>query len=396
MNMALEKEKGISPKPGRRGTFSQTRTSSQTNLNLQQLKGELLSGALDHVKLTNRLMDDLVTLLNGQQLVKAKSVEEKKVHDQLEEAALRIIGLNAFPEERLVGLQTRCFHEGISLLILDCKTVILKLRLYEKANPEEMKEQGESFIQKGPWKLSPIEFKTKDMALQKWLPANPEFDRYEMRRDLTLRNWLHHDHLWNCYAGSIAKDPHAPALFAVDYTQGLTLSELINKKKIFEKRLWKVVSDVSDALSYCHEKRIAHRLVKCENVIVSEDVGLVKLFNFQSRKSANAQRKEKDKPFTGYIAPELFTMKLPLWNESTDVYCFGMMMYEMASRQVPFLSSMGNDVRAKAVRGERPILPEGVGQPYTTLMQKCWNHDPKARPSFSDIHKTAQEKMNEK
>ena len=63
-----------------------------------------------------------------------------------------------------------------------------------------------------------------------------------------------------------------------------------------------------------------------ENVLVNDDMSVVKLFNFQSKKAANQQRKEKDKPFCSYIAPELYTAKIPFWNEETDIFSFGMRM----------------------------------------------------------------------
>jgi len=34
-------------------------------------------------------------------------------------------------------------------------------------------------------------------------------------------------------------------------------------------------------------------------------------------------------------------------------------MYEMATRQIPFFSFIGSDIRSKIMKGERPVAPEG-------------------------------------
>ena len=57
----------------------------------------------------------------------------------------------------------------------------------QKCQKRQKCHSGEEYHQKGPWKLIACEYKTKDMAVQKWLPTHSAFDRYEMRRDLTLR-----------------------------------------------------------------------------------------------------------------------------------------------------------------------------------------------------------------
>jgi hypothetical protein len=57
---------------------------------------------------------------------------------------------------------------------------------------------------------------------------------------------------------------------------------------------------------------------------------------------------------------------------------------------------MGSDIKAKLLKGDRPAAPEGVSHQYTALIQKCWAADAKSRPTFSEISKVAEERMNEK
>ena len=56
---------------------------------------------------------------------------------------MRLVAINAFPEEKLAGIQNRAFSDGVGLWILDCKAVVLKLRMYERIAVEQIKETGE-------------------------------------------------------------------------------------------------------------------------------------------------------------------------------------------------------------------------------------------------------------
>ena len=38
-----------------------------------------------------------------------------------------------------------------------------------------------------------------------------------------------------------------------------------------------------------------------------------------------------------------------------------------------------------AVDGERPVIPRDVDARLATLLKRCWDEDPQARPSFEEI-----------
>jgi serine/threonine protein kinase len=85
-----------------------------------------------------------------------------------------------------------------------------------------------------------------------------------------------------------------------------------------------------------------------------------------------------------YIAPEVLHGEP--YTKAADIYSFGILMWEMISGvsaidnisdYMEFMQDICKDVRPKAIEG---TVPE-----YVKLMKKCWNEDPKKRPSANKL-----------
>lgn len=83
-------------------------------------------------------------------------------------------------------------------------------------------------------------------------------------------------------------------------------------------------------------------------------------------------------------APEV--MESQLYTEAADVYSFGMVMWEVFTRKVPF-PDMNPHQAALAVLTEnkRPAIPSFVPPGFHRLIEECWHRAPARRPAFRDI-----------
>lgn len=76
------------------------------------------------------------------------------------------------------------------------------------------------------------------------------------------------------------------------------------------------------------------------------------------------------------------------YTEKADVYSFGIILWEMIAREVPFSGLNGVQVSIQVTtKNLRPTIPPDLDPDVTRLIQDCWDTDPARRPSFDDVVK---------
>lgn len=91
-----------------------------------------------------------------------------------------------------------------------------------------------------------------------------------------------------------------------------------------------------------------------------------------------------------WTAPEVIK-GLPASTKS-DVYSFGIVMWECATRKVPYDGMPPFKViYAMGTKGIRPQIPQNIPFVYSQLMKRCWDDDTNFRPEFSTILDTLEQ-----
>lgn len=162
----------------------------------------------------------------------------------------------------------------------------------------------------------------------------------------------------------------------------------------------KMCKDVARAMDYLHkfQPQIIHRDLKSLNLLLSKpvmspkDVPLVKVSDFGlSRMKDQAPDADWGKMTIAagtchWMAPEVFTGTT--YDEKVDVYSYGMILFEIVCREIPFEEEEPAAVGRLTVQGARPDLeavPPDCPPPLRDLMITCWAHDPKKRPAFDSV-----------
>tara|TARA_B110000971_G_C19789728_1_gene399201 strand:+ start:377 stop:676 length:300 start_codon:yes stop_codon:yes gene_type:complete len=88
------------------------------------------------------------------------------------------------------------------------------------------------------------------------------------------------------------------------------------------------------------------------------------------------------------MAPEVLSSQR--YDESADVFSFGVCMWEMLTRECPFEGNNGIQCAMQVLNGARVEVPGWCrgGAPWlATLIEKCLSTDGKLRPTFEQISK---------
>jgi serine/threonine protein kinase len=118
----------------------------------------------------------------------------------------------------------------------------------------------------------------------------------------------------------------------------MTLKAHMNEKPLTKEEAVQIVDDVGGALAYAHKQGVLHRDVKPSNVLLSPD-GSIYLADFGLARMAQAGASTLSKDVMlgtpQYISPEQGQGVRDL-DQGTDIYSFGVLLYEMVVGRVPF------------------------------------------------------------
>ena len=168
---------------------------------------------------------------------------------------------------------------------------------------------------------------------------------------------------------------------------GLPLNKYMAKSehhKLDEDEAAKIFKQIVLAVEYCHSKGIAHRDLKLENILITEN-GEVKLIDF----GFSVWVKEgKIKIFSGtrtYMSPEIIT-KPEYEGPPTDVWALGVILYYLLCGKFPFESSNDSELYSQIAR-TRYTIPEAVSLNVKNLLNAMIKVDPKKRVTARQILK---------
>jgi serine/threonine protein kinase len=159
----------------------------------------------------------------------------------------------------------------------------------------------------------------------------------------------------------------------------------------------KLCYQISSGMAYLHSliPAVLHGDLKTMNVLLRGKDLQLKLTDFglasRVEKGRDLDRHIGQNPT--YVAPEV--LEKGAMSARSDVYAFGIIMWELMERKVPFASieyqvSMGIErLKQDIITGIRPhIIQREYSKSelqYLELMKRCWHEDRMSRPSFPEI-----------
>lgn len=126
------------------------------------------------------------------------------------------------------------------------------------------------------------------------------------------------------------------------------VADLIGDGAVSWCRGIQIMVGVTSALAFLHDRRVVHRDVKPENVVLQADMRAV-LIDFSiaaSLDDAAALRACAGTP--GYVAPEIIEGRP--YDEGVDVFSAGVLWFVLLSRRLPFSGQGAKEILASSLR----------------------------------------------
>ncbi|KAF6164620.1 hypothetical protein GIB67_032848 [Kingdonia uniflora] len=215
------------------------------------------------------------------------------------------------------------------------------------------------------------------------------------KNELTLFEKVRHPNVVQ-FVGAVTQN--MPMMIVLEYHPKGDLGTYLQKKKrLSPSKALRYSLDIARGMNYLHECKpdpIIHCDLRPKNVLLDSGgqlkvlgFGLIKLSRISPDKAkiSRAGTLVDDPNF--YTAPEVFRDEI--FDRSSDVFSFGLILYEMVEGVPPFHPKSPEDVvKMICLEGLRPpfkIKSKSYPQDLKELIEECWDVQPVVRPTFSEI-----------
>ncbi|XP_026216484.1 serine/threonine-protein kinase MARK1 [Anabas testudineus] len=166
---------------------------------------------------------------------------------------------------------------------------------------------------------------------------------------------------------------------------GEVFDYLVAHGRMKEKEARAKFRQIVSAVEYCHQKRIVHRDLKAENLLLDSDMNIkIADFGFSNEFTMGS----KLDTFCGsppYAAPELFQGK-KYDGPEVDVWSLGVILYTLVSGSLPFDGQNLKELRERVLRGKYRI-PFYMSTDCENLLKKLLVLNPGKRGSLQQVMK---------
>jgi serine/threonine-protein kinase len=188
---------------------------------------------------------------------------------------------------------------------------------------------------------------------QSLVQSDPEIAQRFEREGEALRR-LNHPSIVEVLLSTVEDGRH---YIVMEYVGGGSLDLLLKQhKQLPTGRVLEIGIDLSDALIRAHRLHIIHRDIKPQNVLLAED-GTPRLTDFGVAHMDDLSSITQSGALVGtlpYLSPEAWRFDEP--DERTDIWAFGVMLYEMLAGRRPFLGDQVSKIKNAILHQSLPDL----------------------------------------
>ncbi|XP_014808329.1 PREDICTED: insulin receptor [Calidris pugnax] len=162
------------------------------------------------------------------------------------------------------------------------------------------------------------------------------------------------------------------------------------------REMIQMAAEIADGMAYLNAKKFVHRDLAARNCMVAEDF-TVKIGDFGMTRDiyeTDYYRKGgKGLLPVRWMAPE--SLKDGVFTAYSDVWSFGVVLWEISSlAEQPYQGLSNEQVLKFVMDGGYLDQPDSCPERLHSLMQMCWQYNPKMRPTFIEIIEMLKEDLD--
>ncbi|KAL5009383.1 hypothetical protein ScPMuIL_014964 [Solemya velum] len=219
-----------------------------------------------------------------------------------------------------------------------------------------------------------------------------EAEKQMLVSEVNLLRELRHQHIVRYYDRIIDRSK-ATIYIIMEYCEGGDLATLISKCRrdsifVEEDFVWKMLIQITLALKECHRRKngqaVLHRDLKPANIFLDShknvklgDFGLARVLHHET----SFAQTYVGTPY--YMSPELVNNMS--YNEKSDIWALGCMLYELCALRPPFTASNQTDLNRKIRIGEFSRIPKQYSDDLQAVLAKMLRVEVVQRPGIGEI-----------
>ncbi|XP_076920796.1 putative serine/threonine-protein kinase SIS8 isoform X1 [Bidens hawaiensis] len=259
--------------------------------------------------------------------------------------------------------------------VADCEIVWEDITLGERIG---LGSYGE--VYRGEWHGT-------EVAVKKFLDQEITTESLEeFRSEVRIMKRVRHPNVV-LFMGAVTRAPHLSIV--TEFLPRGSLYRLLHRpnNQLDIRRRLRMAFDTARGMNYLHNCTpvIVHRDLKTPNLLVDKNwVVKVSDFGLSRMKYSTFLSSRSTAGTAEWMAPEVLRNEPS--DEKSDVYSFGVVLWELCTLQQPWggMNPM-QVVGAVGFQHRRLEIPEDMDPIIADIITKCWQTDPKLRPTFADI-----------
>lgn len=224
-----------------------------------------------------------------------------------------------------------------------------------------------------------------DVAIKKFRKRNKNITKQNLEAEVEILKNLRHPNIL-LYMGVCISDNDY--LMITEFMENGSLFDHIHlkKTKIGPSLFVDMIEDIVLGMFYLHGRKVLHCDLKSSNILVDSNWN-IKLADFGlSRIYKTTKQHRRARIGTpNWMAPEV--IKGEKYTDASDVYSFGMCLWEMIAHKVPYQGLTFPQITGLVGYNpnHRVETPPDCHPVFKKMIEDCTQYDPKLRPSFKDI-----------